>query len=54
VEYVDILLTGDHPGGLLETNVYPKRHFVTKDIERPKYFLRIEIAQYALDLLEET
>ena len=44
--------------------MYLKRHFVTKDMGRPKYFLRIEVAyqkysvlsqrKYALDLLEET
>jgi len=45
--------------------MYLKRHFVTKDMGCPKYFLRIEVAhqkysvllsqrKYALDLLEET
>jgi len=44
--------------------MYLKRHFVTKDMGRPKYFLEIEIAhqkysvlsqrKYVLDLLEET
>ena len=43
--------------------MYLKRHFVTKDIGRPKYFLKIEVAhqkhsvlshrKYALDLLEK-
>ena len=44
--------------------MYLKRHFVTKDMRRPKYFLGIEVAhqkysvllsqrKYALDLLEE-
>jgi len=44
--------------------MYFKRHFVTKNMERPKYFLGIEVAyqkhsvllsqrKYALDLLEE-
>ena len=61
----DILLTDSDPGGLLETKEYLKRHFVTKDMGVPKYFLGIEIAyqkysillsqrKYALDLLEET
>jgi len=59
----DILLTGSDSAGLLETNECLKRHFVTKDMERPKYFLGIEVAhqkhsvflsqrKYALDLLE--
>jgi len=45
--------------------MYLKCHFVTKDMERSKYFLEIEVAhqkynvllsqrKYALDLLEET
>ena len=40
----DILLTGSDSAGLLETNQHLKRHFVTKDMRRPKYFLRIEVA----------
>jgi len=40
----DILLTGSDSAGLLETKMYLKRHFVTKDMGRPKYFLRIEVA----------
>ncbi|XP_020266951.1 uncharacterized protein LOC109842493 [Asparagus officinalis] len=47
-----------------ETNEYLNRHFVTKDMGKPKYFLRIEVAyqkhglllsqrKYVLDLLEE-
>ena len=61
----DILLTSSDSAGLLETKEYLKRNFVTKDMERPKYFLGIEVAhkkhsvflsqrKYALDLLEET
>ena len=65
-EYVDDnLLTSSNSAGLLETKEYLKRHFVTKDMERPKYFMGIEVAhkkhsillsqrRYALDLLEET
>jgi len=38
--------------------MYLKRHFVTKNMRRPKYFLGIEVAYqntvYALNLLEET
>jgi len=64
--YVDgILLTGSDSAGLLKTKEYLKRHFVTKDIERPKYFMGIEVAHqkhnvilsqlmYILDLLEKT
>ena len=45
VVYVDdILLTDNDPRGLLETKEYLKRHFVTKDMVRPIYFLGIEIA----------
>jgi len=60
----DILLTGSDSAGIVEIKMYLKRHFVTKDIGRPKYFLRIEVAhqkhsvlshrKYALNLLEET
>jgi len=39
----DILLTGSDSAELLETKQYLKCHFVTKDMERPKYFLRIEV-----------
>jgi len=49
---------------IIEIKMYLKRHFVTKDMRRSKYFLGIEIAfqkhsellsqrKYALDLLEE-
>jgi len=45
IVYVDyILLTGSDSAGLLETKKYLKRHFVTKDRERPKYFLGTEVA----------
>jgi len=40
----DILLIDSDSVGLLETKEYLKRHFITKDMERPKYFLGIEIA----------
>jgi len=60
----DILLTGSDSVRLLETNKYPERHFVTKDMGRPKYFLRIEVVhqkhsillsqeKYAVDILKE-
>jgi len=58
------LLTDSDSDGLLETKKYLKYHFVTKNMGRSKYFLRIEIAhqkysvllfqqKYALDFLEE-
>ena len=40
----DIFLTGSDLAGLLETKEYLKRHFVIKDMGRPKYFLGIEVA----------
>ena len=60
----DILLIGSDSAGIMETKMYFKRHFVIKDMGRPKYFLRIKIIhqkhnvllsqrKYALDLLEE-
>ena len=60
----DIFLTGIDSAEIMETKVYLKRHFVTKDMRRSKYFLRIAVAyqkysillsqrNYALDLLEE-
>jgi len=47
----DILLTGSDSAGLLETKKYLKRHFVTKDMGRPKYFLRIEIVHQKHSIL---
>ena len=40
----DILLTGSDLAGIVETKMYFKRHFVTKNMRRPKYFLGIEVA----------
>ena len=40
----DILLTGSDLAGIVEIKMYLKRHFVTKDMGCPKYFLGIEIA----------
>jgi len=66
VVYIDdILLTKSDSAGIIETKMYLKRHFVTKDIGHSKYFLGIEVAhqkysvllsqrKYALDLLRET
>jgi len=63
--YVDyILLTGSDSVALAETE-YLKRHFMTKDMGKLRYFLGIEVAyqkhslflsqrKYTLDLLEET
>jgi len=39
----DILLSDSDSTELLETNEYLKHYFVTKDMERPKYFLGIEV-----------
>ena len=58
------MLAGSDSARLLETKKYLKRHFVTKNMRRPKCFLGIEVAhqkhsvllsqrKYALDLLEE-
>jgi len=38
-------MTGSNSAELLETKKYLKRHFVTKDMGRPKYFLGIEVAK---------
>ena len=40
----DILLTGNDLVGLLKTNEHLRRKFVTKDMGRYKYFLKIEVA----------
>jgi len=59
------LLTGNDSAKIVETKMYLKRQFATKDMGRPKYFLGIEVAhqkhsvllsqqKHALDLLEET
>ena len=39
----DILLTGSDSAGLLETKEYLKCHFVTKDMDRPKYLLGLKL-----------
>jgi len=50
---------------LAETKEYLKRYFVTKDMGKPRYFLRIEVSyqkhglllsqrKYTLDILEKT
>ena len=45
VVYVDdILLTGSDSAGLVETKMYLKRYFVTKDMGHLKYFLGIKVA----------
>jgi len=41
----DILLAGSDSAGLVKTKEYLRCHFVTKDIENPKYFLGIEVAE---------
>ena len=61
----DILLTGSYAVAISATKEYLRRYFVTKDMDRPKYFLGIESAysrermsisqrKYTLDLLQET
>ena len=61
----DILLTESDSVASAETKEYPKRHFVMKNMRKPKYFLEIEVAyqkhvlllsqrKYALDLCEKT
>ncbi|KAK4403222.1 Retrovirus-related Pol polyprotein from transposon RE2 [Sesamum angolense] len=60
----DILITGSDNDGIEEAKTYLQKHFVTKDLGRPRYFLGIEIAhskhgvslsqrKYACDLLQE-
>jgi len=44
----DIQLTGSDPTGLVETKEYLRRYFVTKDMGKFKYFLRIEVAQKSI------
>ena len=38
----DILLTGSDTAGIAKTKHYLGSHFITKDMRRPRYFLRIE------------
>ena len=64
--YVDyILLTDSDSTGINEINEYLRKYFITKDMDRPRYFLRNEFAyghgrmelsqrNYALDLIQET
>ncbi|KAL0393252.1 UNVERIFIED_CONTAM: Retrovirus-related Pol polyprotein from transposon RE1 [Sesamum radiatum] len=60
----DILITGSDIDRIEEAKTYLQKHFVTKDLGRPRYFLGIEIAhskhgvslsqgKYACDLLQE-
>ncbi|KAL0444011.1 UNVERIFIED_CONTAM: Retrovirus-related Pol polyprotein from transposon TNT 1-94 [Sesamum latifolium] len=60
----DILITGSDAVGIEDVKTYLRKHFVTKDLGRPRYFLRIEIAhskhgvslsqrKYACDFLQE-
>ncbi|KAK4402930.1 Retrovirus-related Pol polyprotein from transposon RE2 [Sesamum angolense] len=60
----DILITGSDLVGIEEAKTYLQKHFVTKDLGRPRYFFGIEIAhskhgislsqrKYACDLLQE-
>jgi len=36
--YINILLTESNSAGIVEIKMYLKRHFVTKDMGRPKYY----------------
>ncbi|KAL0392835.1 UNVERIFIED_CONTAM: Retrovirus-related Pol polyprotein from transposon RE2 [Sesamum radiatum] len=60
----DILITGSDIDRIEEAKTYLQKHFVTKDLGRPRYFLGIEIThskhgvalsqrKYACDLLQE-
>ena len=52
--YIDILLTESDSAGLVETKEYLRRHFVTKNMGKPKYFPGIEMAQkHGILLLKE-
>ena len=52
VVYVDvILLTGSDSVALTETKEYFIRHFVTKDMGKPRYFFGIEVAYQKHGLL---
>ncbi|KAL0336490.1 UNVERIFIED_CONTAM: Retrovirus-related Pol polyprotein from transposon RE2 [Sesamum radiatum] len=61
----DILITGSDIVGIKEAKTYLQKHFVTKDLGRPRYFLGIEIAhskhgislsqrKYVCDLFQKT
>ena len=66
VVYVDdIVITGSDQEGIQRLKQHLFNHFQTKDLDKLKYFLGLEIAQsssgvvmsqrkYALDILEET
>jgi len=66
IVYVDdIVITRNDTTGISQLKEHLCRHFQTKDLESPKYFLGIEVAQlkdgvvisqrkYALDILQET
>jgi len=44
VYFDDILLTRSDSAGLVKIKEYFRRHFVIKDMGKPKYFLGIEVA----------
>ena len=61
----DIVITSNDQDGIRKLKHHLFSHFQTKDLEKLKYFLRIEVAQsdydliishmkYTLDILEET
>jgi len=39
----DILLTGSDVDGILKNKEYLKTQFLTKDIDRPRYFLQMKL-----------
>ena len=51
--YVNILLIGSDSAGLLEIKKYLKRHFVTKNMGCPKYFLGIKVAHKKYSVLSQ-
>ncbi|KAL0368250.1 UNVERIFIED_CONTAM: Retrovirus-related Pol polyprotein from transposon RE2 [Sesamum calycinum] len=47
----DILITGSDTVGIEEVKTYLQKHFITKDLGRPRYFLGIEIAHSSMESL---
>jgi len=65
IVYDDIVLTRSNNHGISQLKQYLCHHFQTKDLDKLRYFLSIEVAQsndgivisqrkYAMDILEET
>jgi len=50
--YVDYILPiGSDSAGLMETKEYLRHYFVTKDMDKPKYFFGIEMAHQKYGIL---